>query len=58
MGVASVMIHYTQPTDSGSYTCHVVTEYARADIEPATVVCEASGSIITASQLPGSKEKG
>lgn len=58
LGLASLKIHYTQPTDSGSYTCHVTTEYGHADSGAATLGCEASGSIIAASQLPGDKEKG
>lgn len=58
LGMASLKIHYTQPTDSGRYTCHVTTEYGQAESQPAMVACEASGTIIAASQLPGDKEKG
>lgn len=58
MGIASLRIHYTQPMDSGDYTCHITTEYGRADSQSASLSCEASGSIIAASQLPGDKEKG
>ncbi|TGZ64809.1 hypothetical protein CRM22_006181 [Opisthorchis felineus] len=58
LGVASLKIHYTQPGDAGTYTCHISTEYGSADSQPATLYCEASGTIIAASQLPGDKEKG
>lgn len=51
-------IHYAQPNDTGAYTCHVSTEYGSADCGPSNLLCEATGSIIAASQLPGDKEKG
>ncbi|VDP90709.1 unnamed protein product [Echinostoma caproni] len=58
LGIASLKIHYTQPTDAGTYTCHLTTEFGHADSHPATLQCEVSGTIIAASQLPGDKEKG
>ncbi|RTG81042.1 uncharacterized protein DC041_0000451 [Schistosoma bovis] len=58
LGIASLKIHYAQPNDTGAYTCHVSTEYGSADCGPSNLLCEATGSIIAASQLPGDKEKG
>ncbi|CAL8079276.1 unnamed protein product [Calicophoron daubneyi] len=58
MGIASLKIHYSQPGDAGNYTCRVSTEYGEAESQPASLTCEASGTIIAASQLPGDKEKG
>ncbi|CAH8455272.1 unnamed protein product [Schistosoma turkestanicum] len=58
LGIASLKIHYAQPSDTGVYTCHVSTEHGSADCGPSNLLCEATGSIIAASQLPGDKEKG
>nr|CAH8831976.1 unnamed protein product [Trichobilharzia regenti] len=58
LGIASLKIHYAQPTDTGAYTCHISTEHGSADCGPSNLLCEATGSIIAASQLPGNKEKG
>ncbi|KAA0190976.1 Titin [Fasciolopsis buskii] len=58
LGIATLKIHYTQPTDAGVYTCHIATEFGHAESQPASLQCEASGTIIAASQLPGDKERG
>ncbi|KAK4474183.1 hypothetical protein MN116_003482 [Schistosoma mekongi] len=58
LGIASLKIHYAQPNDTGAYTCHISTEHGSADCGPSNLLCEATGSIIAASQLPGDKEKG
>ncbi len=57
MGMASLSFKYTLPQDSGSYVCRAITEYGKAESQPAELVIKKTGSVYTDTQLKGPKGK-
>ncbi|KAL3308451.1 hypothetical protein Ciccas_013018 [Cichlidogyrus casuarinus] len=58
LGLASLMIKYAQPGDSGSIHCVVKNGFGQVQSNAVTLKCSSDSSIIAVSQLPGDKERG